>query len=91
MDYNVYPNSDGSITISVIHKGIRRRKLYIGHTIKEAEVLFYEWLATIKALKENDYENQYLQPQSVRKTSGPCDTKRPLWKVLLPRMPSQMP
>ena len=44
MNYTVTHNIDGSITISTIHNGIRKHRLYIGYTVQEAETMFYQWL-----------------------------------------------
>ena len=47
MRYTITKNIDGSITISTIHKGIRRHRLYIGYTERQAESLFGQWLNSL--------------------------------------------
>ena len=46
MGYTITHNTNGTITISTVHKGYRVHQLYIGYTEKQAERLFYKWLKT---------------------------------------------
>jgi len=55
MNYTITHNHDGSITISTVHNGIYKHRLYIGYTEKQAERLFCEWLTKYA---ENEFVNQ---------------------------------
>ena len=48
MDYTITRNGDWSLTISTIYKGIRRHRLYIGYTQRDAVNSFGQWIMSLE-------------------------------------------